>query len=60
MLEKSLDGGFSQSWETKVHASSHFGGPSAELHYPPDLKLEPVHLDITHNPLSLLGFCLDE
>ncbi len=46
MLEKSLDGGFSQSWETKVHASSHFGGPSAELHYPPDLKLEPVHLDI--------------
>jgi aminopeptidase N len=46
MLEKSLESGFSQSWETKVHAGNYFGGPSAELHYPPDLKLEPVHIDI--------------
>jgi aminopeptidase N len=36
----------SNSWQIRVHGGRGFGSPSPDLHYPPDLKLEPVHLAI--------------
>ena len=39
--------------EMGAHAGADFTMPGAEAHYPPDIELEPVHLDIALRILAV-------